>query len=316
VLTLTVAIPTYNGSQRLPKLLEQLRSQLNPDLITWEILVVDNNSTDETATIIQSYQSTWVEPFPLRYCFEPEQGAAFARQRAIREAQGRLVGFLDDDNLPAPNWLEEVDRFAKQYPKAGAFSGQIHGTFEVEPPPNFKKIQDFLAIREHGSNPFRFEPDRLNLPPAAALVVRRQAWLESVPTSPILIGRVGKSMVGGEDYEVLLHLHKQKWEIWYNPQMHSYHYIPKHRLEPAYLKLLAHSCGLSTCQLRMITLATYQKPLIWSRTLLGNLRAVCLYLIQYRGRLKTELIPVMKLQFHLGGFLGCFWILKRSLGLK
>ncbi len=75
----TVAIPTYNGQSRLPELLERLRNQLYTEDFSWEIIVVDNNSNDNTAKVVQSYQENWSCPYPLKYCFEPQQGAAYAR---------------------------------------------------------------------------------------------------------------------------------------------------------------------------------------------------------------------------------------------
>ncbi|MDX2098813.1 MAG: glycosyltransferase, partial [Leptolyngbyaceae cyanobacterium bins.59] len=148
VLDFTIAIPTYNSARRISAVIDRLKAQQGIEGIAWEILVVDNNSTDETAAVIQELQANWSASFPLRYHFEAEQGAAFARQKAIREARGVMVGFLDDDNLPAPDWLASAHRFAKEYPQAGAYGGPIHGQFETEPPPGFEKIQVFLAIRD------------------------------------------------------------------------------------------------------------------------------------------------------------------------
>ncbi|MEM9806454.1 MAG: glycosyltransferase, partial [Cyanobacteria bacterium P01_D01_bin.56] len=81
----TVVIPTYNGAQRLPKVLEALRSQLNTDGFQWEVLVVDNNSSDATAELIKNYQANWSASPSLRYSFEIRQGAAYARQRGMHE---------------------------------------------------------------------------------------------------------------------------------------------------------------------------------------------------------------------------------------
>src|SRR6476469_6477868 len=197
---LTVAIPTYNGAARLPLILERLRSQNNSESIAWEIIIVDNNSTDDTAAVVQQYQANWPDSYPLKYYFEAEQGAAFARQRAIREAQGDLVGFLDDDNLPTLQWLSAAYEFAQTHPQAGAYGGQIHGEYEVDPPANFEQIQAFLAIRQRGPEPNLYEPERISLPPAASLVVRRQAWLQHVPARPTLSGKVRGCMVQGDDY--------------------------------------------------------------------------------------------------------------------
>jgi glycosyltransferase involved in cell wall biosynthesis len=306
----TVAIPTYNGAKRLPILLERLRSQINPDQINWEILIVDNNSTDDTAHLIQTCQSSWDQKFPLRYSFEPEQGAAFARHRAVYEAKADLIGFLDDDNLPDPNWLAASYSFSQKYPKAGAYSGQIHGDFEVEPPADFNKIQAFLAIREHGSHPNRFDPDRLQLPPAASLVVRKQAW-NDVPPRPTLTGKLPGLFIQGDDYEPLLYMHKAGWEIWYNPDMHTYHQIPRQRLERSYLLTLARACGLATYQLRIINAKPRQVPLIFTKTLLGNLRRMLLHLLKYRGKLKTELIPAFEMAFYRGSLESTFLSFKK-----
>jgi glycosyltransferase involved in cell wall biosynthesis len=183
----TVAIPTYNGESRITKVLERLRSQVNTENITWEVLVVDNHSIDNTAKVVQDFQANWSATCPLKYCFEAEQGLAFARQRVVKEASGTFIGFLDDDNLPADDWVATAYSFGLEHPRAGAYSGQIHGDYEVTPPENFNRIQAFLAIREHGPEPHRFEPENLRLPPGAGLVVRKQAWCESVPLRPSVL---------------------------------------------------------------------------------------------------------------------------------
>lgn len=308
----TVAIPTYNGAARLPLVLDRLRSQLNTDPITWEILVIDNNSTDNTAQIVKHHQTNWPTAYPLKYCFEAQQGAAFARQLAVRTASGEWIAFLDDDNLPAPDWLAEAHAFSKAYPQAGAYSGQIHGEFEVVPPQNFEKIQAYLAIREHGPEPHRFNPAALILPPAASLMVRKRAWLESVPSHPSLTGKLPGLLVQGEDYEPLLHIHKQGWEIWYAPKIHTYHQIPRQRLERIYLLTLARGCGLATCHLLMVNAQPWQIPVILIRTLLGNIRRIALQSIKYRGRLKTELIPAFEMAFFWGSLISPFFYLRRQ----
>lgn len=143
MLDFTVVIPTYNGVNRLPFVLNKLQLQIETELIKWEILIIDNNSADTTAQLIAVYQENGMSPVPLRYCFESQQGLAFARQRGVKEAQGELIGFLDDDNLPHPTWLIASYKFAQKYPKAGAYNGRIIGEFEISPPENFEKWHNF-----------------------------------------------------------------------------------------------------------------------------------------------------------------------------
>lgn len=306
-LDLTVAIPTYNSATRLPQVLEALCHQNNTEQIAWEIIIIDNNSRDNTAQVIKDYQSNWSENYPLKYYLEKRQGPAFARVRAIQEAKGTYVAFLDDDNIPAPDWIAAAYEFWNNHPQAGAFSGQIHGEFEVNPPENFKQIAAFLAIREPGPKAFMFDPDNLQLPPSAGLVVRRQAWQDAVPNTPKIAGTQKEALVRGEDYEVLLYLHKAGWEIWYNPAMHINHLIPSWRLERDYLLSLARACGLATCQLRMINAKTMEKPVIWVRTILGNLRRMVQQQLKYGDNLKHELIPAFEMEFYRGSLMSSFY---------
>jgi glycosyltransferase involved in cell wall biosynthesis len=312
-LNLSVAIPSYNGETRLPKVIDALCNQINTKNITWEIIIVDNNSQDKTAELVQEYQKNWLQSYPLKYYFERQPGPAFARERGIKEAKGTYVACLDDDNIPALDWVAAAYEFGNQHPQAGAFSGQIHGEFEVEPPDNFRQISAFLAIREHGSKPFLFDPDNLRLPPGAGLVVRKQAWCEAVPPASQVLGTRGDTLARGlDDYGSLLYLHKAGWEIWYNPAMHINHQIPSWRLERDYLLSLARSCGLATCQLRMINAKTREKPGIWVKNILGNLRRIVQQQLKYGDNLKHELIPAFQMEFYRGSLMSSFYWMKRT----
>lgn len=311
-LDFTVAIPTYNGESRLPKLLERLQSQIGVEHLKWEIIVVDNNSSDRTAEVIRNYQKSFSH-VTLRYFLETEQGAAFARLRAVREASGELIGFLDDDNLPALDWVTEAVAFGSKVPTAGAWGSQIHGDYEVEPPCDMRRIQSFLAITERGEKPNLYDPKNLSLPPGAAIVIRKKAWCDNVPTRPVLRGKVRGVMVQGDDYEPLLYIHKAGWQIWYNPTMHTFHQIPKWRLEKDYLITLARGCGLCTCQLRLLYAGSWEKPIVFVRTFLGNLRRVLRHLIKYRGQLQSDVVALCEIEFYWSSMVSPFYYLKRSL---
>ncbi|MCL2934536.1 MAG: glycosyltransferase family 2 protein, partial [Trichodesmium sp. MAG_R03] len=118
----TVAIPTYNGAERLPLVIEKLSSQINIKELSWEVIVIDNNSKDNTKTIVVENQKKWSQQITLRYFFEEQQGAGFARKKAVKVANSPLIGFLDDDNIPAQNWVAAAYEFAEKYPKAGAYA--------------------------------------------------------------------------------------------------------------------------------------------------------------------------------------------------
>lgn len=312
----TVAIPTYNGEHRLPEVLDKLRecgayimrSQINTENFSWEVLVIDNNSTDNTKKVVENYQKTWIKNYPLRYCQEQQQGAGFARQKAIKEAKSELIGFLDDDNLPAENWLVAAYEFAQKYPKAGAFGSQIHPLYEVEPPDNFAKIAPFLAITERGEKPLLYQPSSKLLPPSAGLVIRKQAWLENVPNKLILTGRANGKMLTSEDLEVLSHIQQSNWEIWYNPTMEIYHKIPHWRLEKSYLTSLIRGIGLSRHVTRMVGVKPWQKPLVIPAYMANDLRKIILHILKYGNKVNTDLITACEMQLYISSLVSPFFI--------
>ncbi|WP_256529352.1 hormogonium polysaccharide biosynthesis glycosyltransferase HpsE [Limnofasciculus baicalensis] len=304
----TVAIPTYNGANRLPELLERLGAQIHTENFSWEIIIVDNNSTDRTAQVVRDYQGNWHCKSPLLYCFEAEQGAAFARARGVREASGELVGFLDDDTIPEYNWVASAYKFGQEHPAVGAYGSQIHGEFEVEPPENFDKIKLFLAIIERGATAYQYEPRKRVLPPSAGLVVRRQAWLESVPSRLYLQGRTPHSMLGGEDIEAMAYIQLAGWEIWYNPEMEVNHKIPKERLQRDYLLALARGIGLSRHPIRMVRTMVWLRGWIIPIYLVNDLRKVIVHFIKYRSVMARDIGAACEMEYYWGTLLSPFYL--------
>lgn len=276
---LTVAIPTFNGSKRLPAVLEQLQRQSDTTSLTWEIIVADNNSQDDTAAVVRHYQQQWPADC-LKYTFVAKQGAAFARQRAVEIARGRIVAFLDDDNVPAVDWVINVHRFAQAHPQAGAFGSQIHGNFESPLPEELEKIACYLAIIERGSKPHLYEPDKKILPPGAGLAVLRHVWLSHVPKRLFLNHKGKKAGLASEDLEAILHIQKAGWEVWYNPDMVVYHQIPSGRLQVDYLRSLLRCVGLSRFYIRMLGLKEWQRPLMIPAYIANDLRKLVLHTLQ------------------------------------
>ncbi|MDX2215373.1 MAG: hormogonium polysaccharide biosynthesis glycosyltransferase HpsE [Oculatellaceae cyanobacterium bins.114] len=307
----TVAIPTYNGEHRLPEVLDRLKAQLATEPFSWEVMVVDNNSSDGTAAVVHRYQTDWLPNCPLKYIKETRQGAAFARQRAIEESDSEFVGFLDDDNIPATDWVAAAFTFGKTHPAAGAFGSQIHGDFEVSPPKNFKKIALFLAIVERGSKPYIYTPEKKLLPPGAGLVVRRQVWLETVPAQLVLNNAGKDAGLASEDLEVGLYIQNAGWEIWYNPDMHVHHKIPKWRLEKDYLLSLFRCIGLSSHHIRMLRFKAWQRPFAFLIYLLNDLRKLTLHILKHGRVIKDDLIAACEQELLISTLISPFFLWKK-----
>ena len=306
----TVAICTYNGEKRIPEVLEKLRLQVNTEDITWEILVIDNNSNDHTAQVVEKYQKNWNLPDPIKYYFEAKQGLAYARRCAVKEAQSNLIGFLDDDNLPDPNWVKQAFIFGQKHPRAGAYGGQIHGIFEVEPPPRFARIARYFALIE-GNKTYcyneKYKHTKKKLfPPGAGIVIRKQAWLESVPEHPILSQT-------NEDLEMLSQIWEQGWTIWFNPEMEIDHKIPKSRFEPEYLKKFFRQNGLCRYHFRMLNAPSWQKPFMVLLYMINDLRKLIYHFLTYRKVLKIDLVAAGEMELLISIFKSPFYHWKKSI---
>ncbi len=309
-LDLSVVICTYNGEHRLPKVLDCLLAQLGTEHLAWEVIVVDNNSTDGTAQVTAAYQQRWPQHIPLRYAFEARQGAAYARQQAIHLARGPLVGFLDDDNHPALGWVVAACRFGQAHPQAGAYGSRIQGEFETPPPPHFERIGAMLALTERGAEPLIYAPGKKILPPAAGLVVRRRAWLDSVPETLSLADAIGFRAVG-EDLEVVLYMQRHGWEIWYNPAMRMQHDIPASRFERGYLLKLFQGIGLSRHRTRMLSVTAWRRPLITPVYMANDLRKILRHLVRYRGQVVSDTVTACEVTMYVYSLVSPFYMAQR-----
>jgi len=296
----TVVICTYNGEHRLPQVLEQLRSQTNTEAFTWELLIVDNNSHDSTAKLIKEYQTNWTGSGTIRYCFEPRQGLAYARRCAMNQVHSEWVGFLDDDNLPASDWVNAAYAFSQQHPQAGAIGSRIWGQFEVEPPPNLRRIASCLALIDRGDRPFPYHPQRGVLPAGAGMVVNTKVWHQCVPAQPVLPGVCERSLASkGEDVETLSYIRQAGYSIWYNPAMQIWHHIPKERLQRDYLMQVFRGIGLNRYPLRMLHFQPWQHPFMALVYGCNDFKRLLLYCLQHwRMIQQLDLVSECELLLH------------------
>ncbi len=127
---ITVAICTWNRAATLDAVLSRLSTAVRLNRDEHEVLVIDNNSTDDTAAVVDRFR----ERLPIRRVLEPRQGIAHARNRAGVEAAGEWLLFLDDDVLVTPEWFARYQLALREWPQADFFGGPIEPIFESEPP--------------------------------------------------------------------------------------------------------------------------------------------------------------------------------------
>jgi len=120
---LSVIVSTYNRSTDLRRLLESLRPSPATARWPWELIVVDNNSRDDTAQVIADFQAQ--APFPVRGLFEARQGKSFALNTGLAVAVGDIVAFTDDDIIVSPDWVENIIRHFETHGDAACVGGMV-----------------------------------------------------------------------------------------------------------------------------------------------------------------------------------------------
>jgi len=105
-MSISVILCTCNRCESLAKTLESLAVSALPDAVEWEVLVVDNNSSDQTRDVVEEFRGRY--PGRFRYLFVPNPGKSYALNAGIREARGRILAFVDDDVTVEPTWLQNL----------------------------------------------------------------------------------------------------------------------------------------------------------------------------------------------------------------
>lgn len=193
----SIIVCTYNRAVSLSDTLAALRALEPPPGCEWEVIVVDNNSGDETRRVVDEVKNAWPR---LRYEFEGEQGLSHARNRGIACARGDVLLFTDDDVLPEPDWLATtLDGLTRH--GADACGGYIAPIWATPPPPWLtERFYGFLAVRTERTDDYLITPDGPT--PFGANMAFHKRVFNHVGLFDTSRGRKGKLLASGEDGEM------------------------------------------------------------------------------------------------------------------
>jgi glycosyltransferase involved in cell wall biosynthesis len=247
----SVLIATYNRSRLLDETLSCLATMPVSPNLTWEVIVIDNNSTDDTRATVQRHEQTF--PVALRYLSERQQGRSSALNAGIALARGHVLAFTDDDVRVQAGWLDAAcGALRAGSPTADYAGGPVRPIWEV-PPPEWLDLTrgdlwGTIAIQDHGPQVVSYEEAR-KVPLGANMAVRAEVF-DAVGGFRPDLGRTGGRLVLGQEVpEWLMRARRAGCSGVYVPAMEVHHHIPASRLTRRYFRRWWFGKGVSRAAL-------------------------------------------------------------------
>ncbi len=236
---LTVAICTWNRAKLLDHALAAMHELVVPDGVEWELLVVNNNSTDDTDAVVSRHSTE----LPIRYLLEPTQGKSHALNRAVREAAGEYILWTDDDALVCRDWMAAyVDAF-RVWPSAAVFGGPVRPWYEGTPPRWLEEalpiVSSAYALRDFGEESLPLSAKRV--PYGVNMAVRSNDQARNLYDTAL--GPRPGSQLRGEETALVREMLESGASGWWVPDAVVRHWVPKDRQALAYVRSFYRGIG-------------------------------------------------------------------------
>jgi glycosyltransferase involved in cell wall biosynthesis len=227
---ITVVLCTHNRCQSLQRALNSAAALALPESVEWEILVVDNNSKDQTRKTVEGFCSRY--PGRFRYLFEPQSGKSHALNAGIRAARGNILAFMDDDVTVEPNWLQNLTAALHNGEWAGA-GGRILPEWTCSPP-RWLSLESRHALAPLVAFDLGPEAAQLKEPPFGTNMAFRKEMFEKYGGFRTDLGPRPGSEIRNEDTEFGSRLLSAGEQLRYEPSAVVYHPVPENRIEKGY----------------------------------------------------------------------------------
>jgi glycosyltransferase involved in cell wall biosynthesis len=229
----SVIVCTYSRCASLLDTLHVLsRQSVRPDIF-WELILVDNNSRDDTRDVVHAFEQDNLD-LKIKYVFEGKQGLSHARNTGISLAEGTFVLFTDDDVLPEANWIQTIVDCMETF-RCDGCGGYIEPIWEKNPPAWLtERFHGYLALRTDTAGPRPV--DASDDPPFGANMAFRRDVFERVGLFDVALGRKGAVLAGGEEWGLFRRVLKNGGSVMYVPQARVRHKVEAFRVTKGYFR--------------------------------------------------------------------------------
>lgn len=294
-----IAICSYNAEKLLPKLLDSLINQKCP--IPFSVLIVDNNSTDNTRELANTFAQNLKVPF--KYVNEYQQGIAFARNRAIEESLSyKYLAFIDTDELPYKNWLQAAASTLIDQ-KVDCVGGKISISLPSRPNWLNDDLLPFYGELNHSNKAFNIFD--ASTPIWSGNIAYNTHIFQDKLRFDVRYNRKGKGIGGGEDEIMFQYLLQHNYTIAYEPEMEVLHLIADEKVKRLYFLKLHYLAGKNT---GLYTINPVGKKILriprymYMQLLMNIYETIYLYFLKPRIYMRKA----MSLSHHLGMMVGAY----------
>ncbi len=256
----------------------------------YEILLVDNNCTDNTRVICEAFAAAHTD-VQFRYTMEPEQGLSAAKNRGIKEAQGDIIVYIDDDALVDSWYLRTYAEWFTAHPETMACGGPIEPLYETAEPewmtPYTKAL--LTAWMDYGDKPREYPKGRF---PGGGNAAYRKSVFDKVGYFNTALGRKGNSLMGAEEKDIFDKMHSFGMQIMYIPSPVLHHIIPQKKIEKDYFDHWTKQIGISERKRTLAISKTKYVKRLFSEAIKwgGTIVLLCLYTISFHPAKGWKLI--------------------------
>jgi glucosyl-dolichyl phosphate glucuronosyltransferase len=245
----SILIATYNRAALLGQTLDRLAA-IRPRLAHWDVVVIDNNSGDDTRAVVASRIAQF--PVPLRYVFERAQGRSHALNTGIAVTTAPVLVFTDDDVVVGSEWLDAATAPLLEDSAIEYTGGPVRPIWESPRPAwlsaDRADLWGTIAICDYGDGAFVYE-ERRRVPLGANMAVRRRLFERIGPFDARLGRSNGRQLLGQEVPELLARSRAAGARGLYVPSMMVDHHVPSQRLTKAYFRRWWYGKGVSRARL-------------------------------------------------------------------
>jgi len=216
---ITVVVPTYNGAEYIADCIESLINQKKVDSLSYEILVIDNNSTDNTIDIVNHYCSKYKN---IKLIREINQGLSHVRNRGYLESKSEYIAYIDDDCTASANWVANIINSIKSVePKPVVIGGKILPRFKSQQPAWFS--EELETFTWGSSKRFLTDKEREGFY-GANIVIQRKVLVQYGGFN-ISFGMKGEGIGLGEEIDLFNRIYEEHPFFWYDPDIYVNHLI-------------------------------------------------------------------------------------------